>query len=287
MRTVERPTTVAVLDCGPIEYRLERGDGPVVLLFHGGHMRAGLALGEQMFTDGGYTILAPSRPGYGRTPLSAGPSPAAYADVVRALCERLGIARVAAVVGVSAGGPTAVAMAAKHPDLVERLILISAVGRLPWPAPLVRLGSRVTFAPGVEAGTWAAVRLLMRWSERGALQLLMGSLSTLLARHVIGTLTPADRKTLLALFGSLRSGRGFVNDLRAVADLSPHVRQPAVVIASRTDGGVPFAHAESLVAGIPQATLVESRAASHFVWFGPDWPAIIERVQRFLHREGT
>jgi homoserine acetyltransferase len=52
--------------------------------------------------------------------LSAGPSPAAYTDAVRALCERLGITRVAAVVGISGGGPTAVAMAANHPDLVER-----------------------------------------------------------------------------------------------------------------------------------------------------------------------
>jgi hypothetical protein len=45
---------------------------------------------------------------------------------------------------------------------------------------------------------------------------------------------------------------------------------------------VPFAHAESLVAGIPHATLVESQAASHFVWFAPDWPAITERIHRFL-----
>lgn len=33
--------------------------------------------------------------------------------------------------GISAGGPTAVTMTARHPGLVERLILLSAVGWLP------------------------------------------------------------------------------------------------------------------------------------------------------------
>jgi dipeptidyl aminopeptidase/acylaminoacyl peptidase len=56
---------VASLPAGPVEYRLE-GDGPrTVVVFHGGHMRAGLALGENVFADAGCAVLAPSRPGYG------------------------------------------------------------------------------------------------------------------------------------------------------------------------------------------------------------------------------
>jgi pimeloyl-ACP methyl ester carboxylesterase len=59
-------------------------------------------------------VLAPSRPGYGRTPVSTGTSVTGFADVTRTLCAHLGITRLAAVVGTSGGGPTAVAMAA-HP----------------------------------------------------------------------------------------------------------------------------------------------------------------------------
>lgn len=250
-------------------------------------MRVGLALGEETFTEAGYTILAPSRPGYGRTPLSVGPSPAAYTDAVRALCERLGITRVAAVVGISGGGPTAVAMAANHPDLVERLVLISAVGRLPWPDRLTRLGAHGLFAPGVEAGTWAGVRLLTGRPGLWSLRLMLRRLSALPARRVVAALTTAERETLGALFGSMRSGRGFLNDLRPGPDLSSAVGQPTLVIASRNDRGVAFAHAESLVAGIPHATLVESQAVSHFVWFAPDWPAITERIHRFLTSPAT
>ena len=54
------------------------------------------------------------------------------------------------------------------------------------------------------------------------------------------------------------------------------------VIATRTDRGVPFAHAQSLASTISHAELVESRAHSHFVWLGPDWPAIAERIRAFL-----
>jgi hypothetical protein len=41
-----------------------------VVIFHGGHVQAGLALGEEVVAEAGYTPLVPSRPGYGRTPLS-------------------------------------------------------------------------------------------------------------------------------------------------------------------------------------------------------------------------
>jgi pimeloyl-ACP methyl ester carboxylesterase len=278
--SIERPTELATLPAGPIEYRWETGAGPVVLVFHGGHTRAALAMGEEPFAGTGYAILAPSRPGYGRTPLSAGPSPILYTESVRALCERLGVTRIAAVVGISGGGPTAVTMAAKHPDLVERLVLISAVGGLPWPDRLTRIGSHVAFAPGVEAVVWLAVRLLTRRPR--PLQLMLGSLSTLPARQVTASLTITERESLRDMFGSMRSGRGFLNDLRPGPDLSRQVGQPTLIVASRNDRGVPFAHAESLAAAIPLATLVESQAASHLVWMAPDWPAITERIRRFL-----
>lgn len=64
---MERPTQVADLSRGVVEYRLDRRGPRTVLMMHGGHMRASLPLGEEVFADAGYTILAPSRPGYGRT----------------------------------------------------------------------------------------------------------------------------------------------------------------------------------------------------------------------------
>ncbi len=282
MPDVSRPTMVAELGAGPVEYRLDRrGDG-VVVVFHGGHMRAGLALGEEIFAAADHTVLVPSRPGYGRTPLSTGASVEQYTDVIRALCAHLGIARVAAVVGISGGGPTAATMAARHGDLIERLVLVSAVGWLPYPDRWTRLGAHVIFAGIAEQATWAGVRTLGRMAPDTCLRMMLGSLSTCPPSEVIAALGEADRAMLLALFARMRSGRGFVNDLRATPDVTARIDQPTVVIATRTDRGVPFAHAESLAAGIRHAELIESQAASHFVWLGPDWPVIAEQIRVFL-----
>lgn len=282
MTEVERSTMVARLDQGPVEYRLEQRGGPAVVVLHGGHMRAGLVLGEDVFAESGYTVLAPSRPGYGRTPLSTGTSVRGFADVVRALCEHLGVTRVAAVVGISAGGPTAVSMAARHPDLVERLILQSAVGRFAWPDRLTRIGAHVVFAAPTERATWVALRGLMRLAPETGLRLLLRGLSTLPVRDVVAALDTQHRATLTALFSRMRSGSGFLNDLRPTPDATSAVVQPTLVIATRRDGAVPFVHAESLAAAIAHAELVESRADSHFIWFGPDWPTMAETIRAFL-----
>jgi pimeloyl-ACP methyl ester carboxylesterase len=287
MPDLVRATAVACLPAGQVEYRLDRRGEAVVVVFHGGHVRAGLALGEEVFAAAGCTLLAPSRPGYGRTPRSTGRSVEGYTDVVRALCADLGITRVAAVVGVSGGGPTAATMAARHADLVERLILVSAVSWLPYPDRWTRLGAHVVFAGGTEAVTWGGIHEFARVAPDACLRLMVSSLSTRPVGEVLAALRAEDRDLLLALFAQMRSGRGFLNDLRPTPDVTTLIDQPTLVIATRTDGGVPFAHAQSLASTIRNAELVESRAHTHLVWLGPDWPAIAERIRLFLDTDPT
>ncbi|TMR20551.1 alpha/beta hydrolase [Nonomuraea turkmeniaca] len=282
----ERGLTLARVGAQTVEYRMH-GDGPgTVLLFHGGHMRAQLALGEDVFTDAGLRVLIPSRPGYGRTPLT-GPSTGAapvtdFTDTMARLCRNLGVDQVAAVVGISAGGRTALTMAARHPDLVQRVILQSPVGFLPWPDRRTHLGGRILFHPAVEAVTWALVRAAIRFAPGQALRLLTRDLSLLPVGQVLAQLSAADRATLTGLYTSMRSGRGFVADMLPVADCTAHISQPALVIATRNDRSVPVAHAQSLTAAMPRAELVESRADSHMIWFAPDYPAIAAQIRAFL-----
>jgi pimeloyl-ACP methyl ester carboxylesterase len=278
-------TAMMDLDAGRVEYRLDRRGPACVLLLHGGHMYAGLALGEELFAELGYTVLVPSRPGYGRTPLRTGTSPAGFADAVAELCGRLGIQQLAAVVGVSAGGPTAVTMAARHPRLVQRLLLLGAVGFGPYPDRRTHLGAYVVFNAATERLTWAGMRIMLRLAPAVGLRLLLRGVSTLPPRELLAGLSDQHRATLLRLFGRMRSGRGFLNDLRGAADVTAQVTQPALIIASRKDGGVPFTHAETLAASLPHAELVESGASSHFIWFGEDYPAIAETIRRFLARD--
>ncbi|RSN15295.1 alpha/beta hydrolase [Streptomyces sp. WAC 05977] len=275
-------TTTAELRGGVVEYRFDRRTGPAVVIFHGGHMNAGLALGEDTFADDDYSVLVPSRPGYGRTPLSTGKTTGGFADVTRSLCAHLGIDSVAAVVGISAGGPTAMAMAARHPDLVERVVLQSAVGPLPWPDRRTRIGARLAFGSTTERLTWSAVRVLMRAAPDVGLRILLSDLSTRPARQVLTNLSPANREMLLGLFAGMGSGHGFLNDLSEIGKTCGEVTQPALVLASRHDGSVPFTHAEALAATIRDSRLVESAADSHFIWLGEDWPALSTEIRRFL-----
>ena len=76
----------------------------------------------------GFRVLAWSRPGYVRTPLSVGKSYPEQADAAAALMDALGIDR-AAVLGYSAGGPPAIYFAHRHPDRIWALILECAVTR--------------------------------------------------------------------------------------------------------------------------------------------------------------
>ena len=131
------------------------------------------------------------------------------------------------------------------------------------------------------------MRLLVRQAPAVGLRLLVRGTSTVPVRELLAGLSDQQRATLVRLSAGMRSGRGFLNDLRGAADVTAQVTQPALVIASRQDGGVPFVHAEALAANLPHAELVKSVASSHFIWFGEDSPAIAETIRQFLTRHPT
>jgi pimeloyl-ACP methyl ester carboxylesterase len=108
---------------GPIEFA-EAGDGPAVLFIHGagGGFDQGLGLGAAFLGDG-YRIIAPSRFGYLGTPLPGDASPQAQSDAHLRLLDALQLESVA-VMGVSAGGPSAMQLALRHPDRCSALVLV-------------------------------------------------------------------------------------------------------------------------------------------------------------------
>lgn len=284
----DAPTQVADLPSGRIEYRLVRGGPDVAVVFHGGHLRAGLPLGEDALVAAGWTVLVPSRPGYGRTPLwPQGSDPTDCAARTAKLCRHLGLGPVRAVVGMSAGAPTAVAMAAREGPRVGSLVLLSARSSLPWPARTTRLVARVAFRGRIERLPWGLTHTLVRRSPELGLRLMMGSLSTLPAARVMADLSPDERSRLCALFAGMRSGRGFLNDLRQAVDPAHEraVTQPTLVVSSPWDGQVGAAHARQLCAAIPGAVHFASPSLSHLVWFGSGAAATERRVLEFLDRE--
>jgi pimeloyl-ACP methyl ester carboxylesterase len=114
---------VAQTRCGPIEYAVA-GEGPPVLVVHGagGGFDQGLDLGESL-SQAGFRVIAPSRFGYLGTPLPADASAAAQADAHACLLDALNIPR-AAVLGVSAGGPSTLQFALRYPDRTAAMVLL-------------------------------------------------------------------------------------------------------------------------------------------------------------------
>ena len=118
--------------CGPIEYAAV-GTGPPILFVHGagGGFDQGLAIGAPLAAHG-HRVIAMSRFGYLRTPLPADASAARQADAHACLLEALELER-AAVVGVSAGAPSALQLAVRHPERVSALVLMVPAAFVPRP----------------------------------------------------------------------------------------------------------------------------------------------------------
>jgi pimeloyl-ACP methyl ester carboxylesterase len=121
---VSAGSELADTPCGPIEYALA-GNGPPVLVVHGAGGGFDQALDfAEIPLESGFRVIAPSRFGYLRSPLPADASPAAQADTYACLLEYLDL-RGVAVVGASAGAPSAMQFALRYPDRTAALVLLN------------------------------------------------------------------------------------------------------------------------------------------------------------------
>ncbi|MFF2615258.1 alpha/beta hydrolase [Kitasatospora sp. NPDC058046] len=113
-------------------FAAETGDGPPVLLLHGGGPGAS---GVSNYTRNiaalarGHRVIVPDLPGYGRSTkgVDAGDPFGFLADHVRGLLDRLGLEK-AHLVGNSYGGACALRLALDTPDRVDRMVLMGPGG---------------------------------------------------------------------------------------------------------------------------------------------------------------
>ncbi|SDZ15055.1 alpha/beta fold hydrolase [Tindallia californiensis] len=119
-------SNVLITENGEIEYGME-GEGTPVLLIHGagGGYDQGLLMG-QAFLDDGYQFIAVSRFGYLGSPLLEEATVEKQAKLYADLLNYLDLEEVI-ILGVSAGGPSAIQFAHDYPERSNALILVSAV----------------------------------------------------------------------------------------------------------------------------------------------------------------
>lgn len=111
----------------PVNY-VDVGSGPAVFMVHGlsGNWMNWLENIPQLARE--HRVIAMDLPGFGRSPLlSSELTIGLYCDVLIAMMHKLDIETVT-LVGNSMGGQISTKLALEHPELVDRLVLVSPAG---------------------------------------------------------------------------------------------------------------------------------------------------------------
>ncbi len=189
---------------------------------------------------------------------------------LEAVIDAAGLDRCA-LIGLSEGGATAIAYAAKHPDRVSHLILYGS------------FLNTASFDVETRA-RWEQLLPLMRqaWrSERPAIRQLF-----------TGIMIPDADAAQNAYFNELQrlacDGTTAFRMALAVANidvsnLAPAVQAPTLVLHRRGDLAIPVEAGQALAASIPNAELVLLEGANHWMLMAePDTDRIVSRMEAFL-----
>ena len=268
---------------GLVEYRTE-GDGPVVLVLNGGHTNCMSPFEhEDFFLKNGYRLVIPSRPGYGKTPSSSGKKAEEFAYTITSLLDVLKIDKVI-VIGISAGGRTALHFAKNNPNRLTNLILESAVLCETWPDLGTCIGSLFIFNRVSERMTWAAFRLLGQIAPDFALKIMMKALSSLDSQEVVDSWNEKERQSVLEFLLGSRSGSGFLHDIKHTFEFDKLnlITVPTLIIASSNDKSVSPQNSIKAAQQISGAELMMIPAESHLIWFSKYKGEIENKITNFI-----
>jgi 2-hydroxy-6-oxonona-2,4-dienedioate hydrolase len=262
-------SVVVVTRCGPIEYQ-DAGQGTPLLMIHGsggGHDQ-GMAWARPLTADG-IRVIAMSRFGYLRTPRPADASPEAQADAHVCLLDALGIGK-AAIVGVSAGGPSALQAAIRHPERVAALVLVVPIAYKPSTttdsAPPVSddKDAMLLRVLGSDALFWLGLHVARDQVFRHVLATPPEQVAAASAKERARVNDMADR----ILPVSARAA-GLGDDTRLGKRLRPspleRIRVPTLVISARDDGFGTYAAAEYTASRIAGATFIGFEDGGHLL----------------------
>ena len=274
--------------CGPIEYQ-EAGAGVPLLAVHGsggGHDQ-GMAFARPLAQQG-IRVIAMSRFGYLRTPMPADASAAAQADAHVCLLDALGSTK-AAVMGGSAGAPSALQMAIRHPGLVNALVLL---------VPLA-------YKPPTQADS---ARPMPAWVENTMVRLISSDFLFWAALHVardqvikvvlatppelLTAASPQERARIDSMLDNIlpvsERAAGLVSDTAVGKHLTPSplqtVRAPTLLISARDDRYGTFATAQYTASQIAGARFIGFDQGGH-TWVGHD-DEVMEAIRALVVKVG-
>jgi pimeloyl-ACP methyl ester carboxylesterase len=260
---VEREHRVPLAD-GRTLACLELGDpdGPPVLYFHGypgSRLEARIAAAAAGRL--GVRLLAVDRPGFGQSTFQPGRTIAAWPSDVGALADRLGLERFS-IIGVSGGGPYALACAASLPDRLARVALVCPLGPLDVAdgkaGMLAQDRMLLTLAAHAAPLARGVVRMLAHWMRRDVDRYLKFMMAGMTSPDRDLFADPGYRAIVLASTAEAlrQGGRGAAWELTLIArrwDFAPQdVRMPVSLWQGLADQILPAHMARRLAAALPQ-----------------------------------
>ncbi len=236
-----------VRDDGPRE-------APVLLLLHG--FGASLHTWEPWAhaLRGGYRVIRIDLPGHGLT----GPDPGGdYSDarthrLLLALLDQLGVERVS-LIGSSIGGRIAWSFAARHPQRIERLVLIAPDG---FASPGRGYGQTPQVPAAMQLARWTLPRPLLRWGLAPAYADPEAVLTDgLLERYHELVLAPGVRAAMVQ-----RLAQTVIED---PVPLLRRITAPTLLLWGELDALIPVANADDYLAVLPDARKVVLPGIGH------------------------
>jgi 2-hydroxy-6-oxonona-2,4-dienedioate hydrolase len=282
LKRLEDASLIAQTRYGPIEYS-EAGSGTSLLIVHGagGGFDQGMEFGGASLAHRGFYVVSASRFGYLRTPMPQDASPAAQADAHAALLDALGIGR-SAVLGVSAGAPSAMQFAIRYPHRCTALVLLVPIAFKPPDAE-----------PSVRKLSSFAVKFLMTIVGSNFRYWVASRLARDLVVKLILATPPAvvhaarkheKMRAARILDGVMPLGRrveGIINDARIASSFTrddlERITAPALLLSARDDLYGTYATAQYTASQLPHARFVGYETGGH-IWVGHDNDVLAEIV---------
>ncbi|MCQ6959179.1 alpha/beta fold hydrolase [Mucilaginibacter aquariorum] len=267
---------------GKIEYTLH-GSGKPVLIVIGGHTNSKETIFQKGLDPQKCCFITPSRPGYGLTPLTSQNKTAeGTAELFIALLDTLGIEKVT-VFGISAGGLTALNIAANYPKRIEHLILLSALTKK-WfsDSSMVYKGAKIIFAPLIERYTWTCYRICFNLFPVFMTKIMFKQVST----YRPADFTEDERLELTKMTLGMRSYHGFNNDLDQTikSNTLRKIQCPTLILHSHYDNAVGLSHPQNAKDHINGSTLVIfNNRWGHLLWLGGEYDCILKELKKIMN----
>ncbi|QOR64606.1 alpha/beta hydrolase [Cytobacillus suaedae] len=282
---MERNISVFETEGISIEYSII-GNGEPIFVMHGGHSNCHEEFGYKSLVDNGYSIITPSRAGYGGTSKEIGKSLLLACEYYLKLIDFLSIEKVH-ILAISAGGPSGIYFASKYPDRVRSLTLQSAVTKK-WLMPKDKeyKAARILFRPNTEKFTWGLISSMNNFFPHFIFKQMFSSFSKLKYNDAKDKISKEDIELIRKMNNRQRSGSGFFIDLIQVNEITLENLQaitcPSLILHSKHDASVPLDHAYYAHKNIKSSELCVLDSWGHLIWLGKTSNVIDDNMNNFL-----